>query len=243
MFPALDDFLSADYTEIDTKGKDQEHDYTKDYLSQEEWDKLSTDQRDQLALDRYIASRKKSNWQIGRDYELSVAHQYMAKGYQVDLFGSTKKLEDLGRDLIATKDGKTLIIQCKYWSQSKTIHEKHIFQLYGTTVCYQLEDNSLFKKDVHPLFITNTKLSPTAKAVADYLGVSFREYYPFQEFPRIKCNVNRDEYGKTHIYHLPMDAQYDIVQITKSDECYATTVSEAKSKGFRRAYRWHGDRN
>lgn len=47
----------------------------------------------------------------------------------------------MGRDLICMKDGKIHIVQAKCWSADKTIHEKHIFQLYGTTLCYELENN------------------------------------------------------------------------------------------------------
>ena len=34
-------------------------------------------ERDQLALDRYVKSINKSKWQIGRDYELSVAYEWV----------------------------------------------------------------------------------------------------------------------------------------------------------------------
>ena len=47
-----------------------DYDKVRDYLSKEEYQKLDECQRSQLALDRYVASFKKSKWQIGRDYEL-----------------------------------------------------------------------------------------------------------------------------------------------------------------------------
>lgn len=68
-------------------------------------------------MDRYKKSRKKTKWQIGRDYELYVGYQYAQKGYDVDYFGSYMGLEDLGRDIIAKKGEQVLIIQCKYWSE------------------------------------------------------------------------------------------------------------------------------
>ena len=83
-------------------------------------------ERNQLALDRYKASHKKSKWQIGRDYELYIGYRYSQSGYSVDYFGSYMGLEDLGRDLICKKGNKVLIVQCKYWSSKKEIHEKHI---------------------------------------------------------------------------------------------------------------------
>ena len=240
LYPGLEDILSLDYKELDFSGQIPDHDYTMDYLSKEEWEKLSSSERDQLALDRYIQSRKKNNWQIGRDYELSVAFEYRQKGYDVDTFGSYMQLEDLGRDLIAKKSRTILIIQCKYWSKNKTIHEKHIFYLYGTTISYCLE-HDIPLESVHGIFVTNTILSDMAKKVADQLGIYVVENHQMVEFPRIKCNIGRDEFGEeTKIYHLPMDQLYDRVKITKNGEFFAYTVEEAISAGFRRAYKWHG---
>lgn len=243
LYPGLEDVLSMDYKDLNFSGQIPEHDPTLDYLSAEEWSQLGEDEKNQLALDRYIQSRNKSKWQIGRDYELSVAYEYLQKGYTVDTYGSRKGLEDLGRDLIATKGKCVLIIQCKYWSQQKTIHEKHLFQLYGTVVLYKIDHPDLLQT-VHPVFITNTALSETAREVAVVLGITVVESHEMAEFPRIKCNIGQDEFGRqTHIYHLPMDAQYDIVQIKDPGEFYAFTVKEATDAGFRRAYKWHGNQS
>ena len=73
------------------------------------------------------------------------------------------------------------------------------------------------------------------------LNVLVYENHPMKEFPRIKCNIGRDEYGQTRIYHLPMDAQYDNTMIKNAGEFYAYTVSEATQRGFRRAFKWHGE--
>ncbi len=240
LYPGIDDVLETDYKDLDFAGTIPEHDPARDFLSKEEWAALTPSQRDQLALDRYIQSRSKSKWQIGRDYELSVAHEFIQDGYSVDTFGSYMKLEDLGRDLIARNERDTYIIQCKYWSSSKTIHEKHIYQLYGTLVTYRIE-NPDFLTTVKGLFVTNTTLSPTAKEAADMLGITVRENHQMTDFPRIKCNIGRDELGPTYIYHLPMDAQYDVVQIKNPGEFYAHTVQEAIDAGFRRAFKWHGN--
>ena len=239
-YPALQDLLdSNDEPDADFSYKDI--DPIRKYLSKEEYDSLSECARNQLALDRYVESRKKSNWQIGRDYELSVGYQFEKEGNKVIYFGSTEGLSDLGRDIIVLNEAKktAIIIQCKYWSAEKVIHEKHINQLFGTGTCYSI-DHPEYK--VSMLFVTNITLSPTAKAFAEKLNVQYRELMPLREFPRIKCNIGRDEYGlSTKIYHLPMDQQYDNVVIKDKGECWAYTTKEAEDKGFRRAYRWHGD--
>ncbi len=244
MFPGIDDVLDISCDELKTlqgNGNNllSEHDATKDYLSKEEWNSLSVSERNQLALDRYVASHQKSKWQIGRDYELYVGYVYSKQGFRVDYFGSYNKLEDLGRDLIVTRGNETAIVQCKYWSQEKLIHEKHIAQLYGTTISYCCE-NDLPLGSVSSVLVTNIELSDTAKKMADYLNVKYKENFALKDFPRIKCNIGHDEDGNvTHIYHLPMDQQYDIVKIETPGEFFALTVAEAEAAGFRRAYKWH----
>ena len=143
-------------------------------------------------------------------------------------------MDDLGRDLICTKSGHTVIVQCKRWaSAEKCIHENVVFQLYATTVAYQLEHPG---QAVTPLLVCTCALSDTAKQYADYLKVQYSEFYEYRDFPRIKCNISKSTGER--IYHLPFDQQYNHVAIIPgTGECYARTVREAENKGFRRAYR------
>lgn len=236
MYPNINDlfepgFNGEDDFELETK---ENTDKVRLFLTHEEYKNLSTTEKNQLALDRYIEKRK-SNWQIGRDYEMYIGHKLEAEGYSVQYTGIIENLEDMGRDLIAVKNGKTLIVQCKNWSQDKTIHEKHVFQLYGTLVLYKL-DNPIF--EAKGVFVTTTKLSDKARAVAKEIGIEIVEQLPIGDFPRIKCNINRTT-GEM-IYHLPFDQQYDTTVINKKDgELYAFTIKEAEEKGFRRAWRHH----
>lgn len=243
LFPSLQDILDSEYDEIKFDLKDfdyKDQDPARSFLSKEEWDKLSETERNQLALDRYIESHSKNNWQIGRDYELYVGQQYQDKGYDVDFTGSYMGLEDMGRDLICKKNNNVLIIQCKYWGKDKEIHEKHINQLYGTMITYCIENN-IPKKNVKGVFITNIRLSKTAYRFAKMLGIEFITDKKMNDFPRIKCNLGVDEYGKkVKIYHLPMDLSYDVAKICNKGEFYAYTVKEAEKAGFRRSYKWHG---
>lgn len=245
LYPELQDVIDTDYKELfiydSLEQMSDNYDRTRQYLTSSEWQNLSFSEKNQLALDRYVESRNKNKWQIGRDYEESIAYNmYESNGWQANPIGITKKLEDMGRDIIATRGNEVEIVQCKYWSRTKVIHEKHIFQLFGTSVCYSLEhkEEGLI---VSPVFVTNIELSPVAREAARYLNVRVIENYPMKEYPRIKCNIGKDEYGfKTFIYHLPMDQQYDNVKINAAKgEFKAYTVKEAEDKGFRRAYRWH----
>lgn len=237
LYPELDDVLDAEFSDI-TNVDYKEHDPTRDWMTKEEWKSLSDSQKNQLALDRYTASNKKSNWQIGRDYELYIGQYYEKLGYSVEYYGMDKKLEDLGRDLIAKKDNKTLIIQCKCWSKHKQIHENSITQLFGTLTAYRVEHEESLFNIVEGVLVTTIELSETAKKFAEILNISVIENIPMQEFPRIKCNIGKN--GEK-IYHLPMDQQYDKVKIDKPGECYAYTVEEAEQRGFRRAFRYRGN--
>lgn len=233
--PSVEDSLEDDGTMEIVKdyfeqnaADNENYDRVQDYVSKDEYNKLSVDARNQLALDRYM-HRHKNNWQIGRDYEMYICHWLKGKGYKVEHTG-IKGFEDLGRDIIAHKDGLDYIIQCKYWSKNKVIREKYIMQLYGTTIAYKVEKGHLFLP--HGIFITNIDLSDTAKKFAAFLDISVIKQ-PMGDYPVIKCNVNQGN----KIYHLPFDQQYDRTQICKPGEFYANTVKEAVTAGFRRAYR------
>lgn len=204
------------------------------YLSKEEYLSLDDVSRNQLALDKYIKGNK-SNWQVGRDYEMFCGWEYEMNGWKVTYKGMEDKLNDLGRDLIATKGKKHHIIQCKYWKKENPIREKHIVQIFGTAIEYSLNNPNI---ETIPVLITSTTLSETAIKFARKLNVTIIQEKPLKEFPRIKCNIGKDEYGnETKIYHLPFDQQYDKTRIDQKGEFYAYTVQEAVDNGFRRAFR------
>lgn len=207
------------------------------YINKDEYQKLDEQERNQLALDRYISGQK-TKWQIGRDYELFCGSEYEKEGWIVEYIGIEKKLEDLGRDLIASKGNEIHIVQCKYWSQNKIIHEKHIAQLFGTTIAFRIKNNNLW--DVKPVFITNIELSQTAIEFARLLEVSVIKK-ELGEFPRIKCNYGKNDRGEeTKIYHLPFDQQYDNIKMNRKGNFFAYSVKEAMDRGFRRAYKYYG---
>ncbi|MFA6533722.1 MAG: restriction endonuclease [Patescibacteria group bacterium] len=272
LFPWLSELIAEDEDEyipvrIDNIDDDNNEDRVKDFLTPEEYKNLPSVERNQIALDRYLKNRNKSKWAIGRDYEMYVGYLYEQAGYSIEYKGILDGFEDLGRDIIAKKGGEVCIIQCKHWAQYKEIHEKHIFQLFGTTMEYWINNYqavrsqlNLFSQNLNsnnapksfeefakflnenklrPIFFTSTKLSNKAKEMANALSVEIRENESPGEFPRIKCNINSDEFSyPTKIYHLPMDQQYDRTIIgNRSGEFYAFTVKQAEDAGFRRAFK------
>lgn len=205
------------------------------YISKEEYDTLTNQQKFQIALDRYW-KKEKSNLEIGRLYERYIGYIYESNGWKVKYVGIIKGFEDFGRDLICEKDGKHQIIQCKCWSKERVIREKYIMQLFGSTILYGYENKI---DNVIPVFYSTTLLSDEASFVANKLGVKVVNEQ-LKRYPMIKCNVNHSD--KEKIYHLPFDQQYDRIVIGDNyGEFYVDTIEQAEKLGFRRAYKWSGN--
>ena len=251
----IDDFIrmnTQDFGSKEAKEVKDDFDPAKFYLTEGEWNQLSSEKRSQIALDRYW-EKQKSSWEIGRLYERYIGYLHEKDGWKVEYVGSILGFEDMGRDLIVKKGVKIKIIQCKYWSKvkKKIIHEKHINQIFGTTIKYWLDHLAkgkiqldLFSTGlpVQPALWTSTSCSDVARDFATALRVEIKEDYPLSRYPCIKCNVNRVTNEK--IYHLPFDQQYDHIIIEpKRGECYVNTTIEAEELGFRRAYRWRGSKD
>lgn len=249
----LDDLLEGIAQSAKEDSETEEIDPVLKFVPKAEFEKLPTSERNQKALDRYLSSRKKP-YEIGRDYERYIGYLYENDGYKVEYIGIEKGFEDLGRDLVCIKNNEIEIVQCKCWASHKTIHEKHINQLYGTVVKYFIDHNQIANRNrsltlfpelissgqIKASFVTSTKISDTAKKFATALGVNVLEEKKLDKYPLIKCNIgtNGDK-----IYHLSFDQLYDKTVVKNKGEFYASTVKEAEDKGFRRAFRWRGPTN
>ena len=139
-----------------------EPDPAQHWLTSDEYAALAEAERNQRALDRYLRSRK-SPWQVGRDYERYVGYLREQAGAQVTYQGIFAGLDDLGRDLLCETSRGIEVIQCKRWAQRKTIHEKHVFQLFGTVVALRIEQPGT---PVTGTFTTTTTLSERARQFA-----------------------------------------------------------------------------
>ena len=158
LFPWLIDFKGEDLDDLIRQANqpkvDEEHnDPVVLWLSEAERNsqQLSNAEKFQRALDRYWQS-KKSPWQLGQDYERYIGYLHEREGFKVEYHGIERGLEDFGRDLICTKDNEVRIVQCKYWSSHKTMHEKHVCQIFGTGTAYKSKSitvsstKNMFKK-------------------------------------------------------------------------------------------------
>ena len=255
LFPWLSDYIGDDVPDDAvqvSETAEPSDDPVKIWLTDAEYKNLSTTEKNQMALDRW-KQKKRSNWEIGRDYERFIGYNYKSLGYDVLFTGAVQGFEDMGRDLIARRKSELRVIQCKYWSQDKTIHEKHIFQLFGSALEYafrlgafdDLKQLSFFGGPIKAtgataVLYTSTKISDVAKEAARKLNVECHEHIGISDYPLIKCNISMRDGEK--IYHLPFDQQYDRTKITSDrGEKYVYTVAEAEKAGFRRAWRWRPD--
>ena len=125
----------------------------------------SAKQREIRDCIRTLLDEEKNEMEIGRDYERYIGYLYEKDGNAVWYQGIIEGYDDLGRDLIVKKQNVTQVVQCKNWSQDKTIHEKHIFQLYGTVIAYRYDHPS---EKVSARFVASTNLLSEPKALLDF---------------------------------------------------------------------------
>jgi Restriction endonuclease len=253
LFPWILDYVGDDVPDsaVDVSGNEtqDENDPAKNWLSKADYERLPNVEKYQRALDNWKRSPK-SNWQIGRHYERYVGYVYETQGYDVEFTGAIKGFEDMGRDVIARRKEELVVIQCKYWSLGKVIHEKHIFQLFASALEYGFKLGGLVRDGqysfvntspdsprIKPILYTSINVSDVAREVANVLDVTLHENVRISDYPIIKCNISLRDGQK--IYHLPFDQQYDRVKIKNVGERYVYTVAEAENMGFRRAWRWH----
>lgn len=231
LFPVLEDFGTLPPSNAIRAASHESGELSYQWLSKEEYEVLSRPEKLQMWLDNYFGRRSKNSWEAGIKYERYIGYRCEKEGCVVKYSGATLGLNDMGRDLIARRGNTTYVVQCKRYKDGKETHENHIFQLFGSVMHYKKDVGE--GKNVIGVFVTTSTLSQIARECADNLGITVYENIPFEKYPLIKCNVSRN--GEK-IYHLPFDQQYDTASITfKNGECYAATISEAESLGFRKA--------
>ena len=192
--------------------------------------KPNQDKQAQRSLDEY-KNRKLSNEEIGRLYERYIGYLYEEEGYKVEYNGALNGSADMGRDLIVSATDEVFIIQTKRWANYKVVHEKEIFQLYGSMMHYKFSSYDRNKK-IKAVFYTSAKYSDVAREVARVLRVELRNQKLDNSYPMIKCNVRP---SGDKFYYLPFDPEYDKVKIEPNKgDFFAQTVHEAVAQGFRR---------
>ena len=257
LFPAFDEIAESNLVELVEDSNTETITKIDKLVNKDEQRNKTRTEILQSALNKYVF-KKKSNFAIGKDYERYIGHLYEEQGYLVEYHGIKYGLDDLGIDLICRKNEEVLLIQCKNWSQKKNIFENAINQLFGTSIKFYIDNydnyqksfqgslfdevNIPFNKKFQPIFISTTKLTERAAEFAKILKIKVLEIPYIKDYPRIKCNIGKDENGlETRIFHMPFDQMYDKVQNIKNGGFNAYTIEEAEKSGFRKAFRWHGE--
>lgn len=233
-----DEILNDNFDEYDYK-ENTDIDPVSYYLTKEEYNTLTPTERNQRALTNYI-NRNHNKWGIGQFYERYIGYVYEKTGFMVEYRGIVLGKKDEGIDLVCRNGNKFVLLQLKCWSKEKRIHEKHIFQMYATSLIWKLDNIPASappdKYEVSVGLMTTTFLSERAKQVAQILNIQYREDIALNKnFPLVKLNTSKN--GEL-IYHLPMDQQYDKIkkEIGNGYDRVAS-VYEAEKRGYRRAFR------
>lgn len=90
-----------------------------------------------LCLYSDLDEHKRYN-KYGVDYELFISSKYENKGFNVELNGIKKSVNDGGLDIIARKDNRLVLVQCKNWSMSSNykINQKDLRAFVGDCFLY-----------------------------------------------------------------------------------------------------------
>jgi hypothetical protein len=95
LFPWIVDYVGDDVPDyaVDVSGSENEaaDDPASNWLTKAEYERLSSAEKYQKALDNW-AKRKKSNWEVGRDYERYVGYLYETMGYEVEFTAQSRDL-------------------------------------------------------------------------------------------------------------------------------------------------------
>ena len=184
----------------------------------------------QRQLNDYLQRSLSSN-EIGTFYERYVGYLYESEGYEVIYNGAINGFTDMGRDLIVKCIDEVLIIQVKCWGKMKVIHEKYIFQLFGSMTHFKLTEK--LRQPVVAVFYTTAQYSAIAQNAANILGVELVSKELDRSYPMIKCSTSKNG---DKFYYLPFDIDYDKIRVNvHREEYFVSTVKEAVQKGFKRA--------
>ncbi|MDR2904360.1 MAG: restriction endonuclease [Helicobacteraceae bacterium] len=106
----------------------------------------------------------------GKEYEKYIYWLYTKDGYTVDHRGGFK---DEGIDLIATKHGtgETVLIQCKYWKDKKSIRKIVIVSFFGA-VSYIMAERKYDPEKTRGVLIVPARSRMTEYAISFFAKVN-----------------------------------------------------------------------
>lgn len=237
----IDDDIKKESTKFQFDSKEKAYKYGR--LSKDEWNKLTYIEKLDIVLKKYINSWK-DKLNIGLEFERYCGYLYENKGYQVKYWGILNGKSDGGIDLIAKNKDTVLYIQCKYWSNHKTIRENTITQLFGSALKIAIDNGDTYdsfikkikNKKIKIILLSKSEISKEAKIFCEKLNVLYKENIEIDStYPRVKL-----VHGEEKIFYIPTDLQYDNISFGSTYKKYdrAFTCKEAENKGYRHCYKW-----
>ena len=187
-----------------------------------------------------IKTGKLDQQERGALYEQYIGSMYEQSGWEVTYYGIEYGNQDLGRDLICKKEGKTVIIQCKYLSKNSHISPQIIYQLVGTSIEYEIEEceNGDFETNVREVLYTSTSLFERAKKSVERLDIevhSCEDMYHNDRPPKLIKSITSP--SGERIFYLPFDEEYFKIRTNiKAGDMYCQTVAEAEAAGYKYAH-------
>lgn len=122
-----------------------------------------------------LSEKDKENMKkYGNEFEMLVGKSYEESGYEVEYRGLDLGYNDQGIDLVAKKNGKTVLVQCKYWKKPNSISQSMVKEFYGSCNFY-IDNNNLSRDSVVCVY-----------AVAEQKSISPLAYQLFQK-NYLKC--------------------------------------------------------
>jgi Restriction endonuclease len=234
-FPKLKDYKEAIQEElISHLDESDETDPILRFLSVEEWNVLPVEQREDLAIERYLNGASRSAWDAGLKYERYLGSLYEKDGWFVEYIGALNGLEDYGRDLICSKNNVVRVIQAKRWKENSPLYMKHVVQIFGTTLLLQ-QERSLLETPT-PMLVSTSAFAEDSKKAAQALNVKLVVMPLDKNYACIKVHKSRN--GEA-IYHLPFDQQYDRIKMdVNKGDAFVKSVKDALKMGARRAQKY-----
>ena len=120
---------------------------------------------------------RKTAQEVGQDFEILTGRAYYNRGYQIEHVGLNRDRRDNGIDIVAKKDGETVLIQCKYWKNKKVDHTV-VRSFFGDCFVYICKEGLELDK-------VRCVMAIPARSSLDYSAeVRFK-----QNFPRMRYEV------------------------------------------------------
>jgi len=188
---------------------------------------------------RYACSpnaQKRSTQQAALDYGLQferfIGQRFESRGWSVTYRGIKLGKNDGGIDLIARRQRKIRLVQCKCWLNI-TLGADVVSRMIGAVERFKWElqqQRHGSRTDIHGEIITTGTADEEACALAAAHDILLCQNIIKHPYPAIKAQKVGPDFGR---FLIPFDKGYDTMSINpQKGDRYFTTIREAVAAGF-----------